>query len=525
MGNTNYTCEVLHIPFHTLPLTHDFFMLPSFSDIFPIFNYTSADGKRIGPQGPSSISDYHASNNYQSNVEWSLDHLPCDLQFKAMEFVQALDSILQTLDVKEDIFTIGRFSKVVGEQLESLTSGKLRRKGTTRKVSIILVDRTLDMVTPCDCHFQVALDEIRASLPQFPGHEVDVQVDMKDTGYMFGNCVGGCLFDLKLNERQNHSLNDLIVKDMLSCQKSTREALKSVLNNSDDDDDFNSQDALSKFAEDPVEIEKHLHLVQRAQAMTNANCEKIIKRFEVLREIQAKFKKSMSNRQELLDNLPFLTKMIRLRRTSGISLDDILLLTTFLYALLPSDVSFFEEDEDRLQSALSEALISDQNHLSDILATIFAGQKLNEVLAYQVVKNIFVKLKALSKVKDGQNHTLKVQSQENLSESSQTSYLEKLALNLFSEDRRNIPDLQHITGGLGSMLKSGISLLGVKINTIHPRENPTIIIFVIGGITASEVRQIQQIAAARSKAKLWIGSTKMAGPWDSLRSLFIQDKL
>ncbi len=73
--------------------------------------------------------------------------------------------------------------------------------------------------------------------------------------------------------------------------------------------------------------------------------------------MQEKFISSMRKPKELRSFLVHVTKLLRQRR---LSLDEILLLTTFCYAMLPADeedVVFYHEDEDRLQSALSEALV------------------------------------------------------------------------------------------------------------------------------------------------------------------------
>lgn len=522
MGNPNFTCEFLHIPFHTVAVTRDLFILPSFSDVFPILT-TEFD------ETLSSSTDFPASKSSEGIFEWSLDHIPFHSRVNVLEFVQAFDSLLQTLDIKEDIFTMGKLSKLIGVQLESFSKGKTRRKNSHQRASVIFVDRTLDMATACDCHFQVAFDEIRSSLPQLPGHELDVKINMGPSCSEFDSFAGS-LGNVKWdNEGHDQTLDDLITEDLVTCQKRTVQALKSVLKINQVSATFDEEDLLKNFGRECDKIEKHLLLIQKAQAIANTKCETVKKRFDKIRDIQTELMKNMSSRQELLDCLPFITKLIRHRHSSEISLDEILLLITYIYAMLPSDVNFFEEDEDRLQSALSAALISERENLGEIFGTIMAGQEVHEVLAYQAIKNIFVKLKALSKEKDFLSHwrSINLESGARDLEHSQhihSSFLEQLTEVLFSEDRRDIPDLQHISGGFGGILKSGISLLGMNLNKMHPRENPTIIIFVIGGVMASEVNLIRGKTSAKSKAKILIGSTKMAGPWDSLRSLFIEKR-
>ena len=61
--------------------------------------------------------------------------------------VGSLHSLMTTLGAKEEIWSVGRMAKQVGEQLEGWAPARTRRKAAANKVSLILVDRTLDLAS------------------------------------------------------------------------------------------------------------------------------------------------------------------------------------------------------------------------------------------------------------------------------------------------------------------------------------------------------------------------------------------
>ena len=46
------------------------------------------------------------------------------------------------------------------------------------RASLVLIDRTLDLVSCTSCQFETLLDKITSVLPNLPGHSNDVLVNM-----------------------------------------------------------------------------------------------------------------------------------------------------------------------------------------------------------------------------------------------------------------------------------------------------------------------------------------------------------
>ena len=71
---------------------------------------------------------------------------------------------------------------------------------------------------------------------------------------------------------------------------------------------------------------------------------------------------------------------------------------------------------------------------------------------------------------------------------------------------------------VGSLFSRGANLLGVKTRA-RLTDHTTIIVFVIGGISLAEVRELRQIVAQHPKHRLLIGATQVASPasvWELL---------
>lgn len=58
-------------------------------------------------------------------------NLPLESQAQVRQLVHNLNQLLQHINGKDEIFTVGSFSRIVGTELEALNSAKIRRKVKT----------------------------------------------------------------------------------------------------------------------------------------------------------------------------------------------------------------------------------------------------------------------------------------------------------------------------------------------------------------------------------------------------------
>ena len=81
----------------------------------------------------------------------------------------------------------------------------------------------------------------------------------------------------------------------------------------------------------------------------------------------------------------------------------------------------------------------------------------------------------------------------------------------------DVGELHRLSQSIGSLFSRGANLLGVRARA-RLTDHPTIVIFVLGGISLGEVRELRQLIAQYPKHRLLIGSTQIASP-DVVREL------
>ena len=140
MGNVNYTAEIFYIPIFLVSMTEKMFITPSYNKMFPLLEPDNVRAAAIW----RTLHPGHPSPACQPG-EWP--SLPHELQTNVRELVSSLHSLLSTLGAKEEIWSMGRMSRNIGDQLESRTPARNRRKGMENRVSVILVDWTLDLAS------------------------------------------------------------------------------------------------------------------------------------------------------------------------------------------------------------------------------------------------------------------------------------------------------------------------------------------------------------------------------------------
>ena len=494
MGNANFTCQVFYVPFGIAAISKSLYLATPFMDLNPLLY--------------CDVEKMLEKSNLTPDSPLTLESMSYDLRISVQHFVSFFDSLMQNLCLKEDIFTVGATSRLLGEQLEAFPAAKVRRKTASKSASLIIVDRNLDLFNPTWCSTENPLDKLRMALPGFPSVRNDVAVEM-GSGFVTDKREDffppGCL----ASEAIDNNDYDLIMDNLIM---EDEDKVVDVLKNGLNPESENLNDALAEFLEKNLKnedvIKENLDLIQRSRAILCVKKSKRLKALNHVRDIEEKFIKSDDKKGFLVH----IAKVLRSRKERGINLDDILLLIINCFSgMNPDEGFFYPEDEDRLQSALSEAVVQEKDALPPGLSDLAREfQEVDEMTAYKIVKNIFQRLNSVPKIKSASK------VERNLRD---TGFLEGLFRDIFSDDRKDIPDLEHRTGGLGGFIKSGIGLFGVSVNKKHPRENPNILLFVVGGISAAEAKSVRKIVEEKSQCKFSVGSTKILSPKEILLSV------
>ncbi|XP_069487760.1 sec1 family domain-containing protein 2-like [Ambystoma mexicanum] len=103
--------------------------------------------------------------------------------------------------------------------------------------------------------------------------------------------------------------------------------------------------------------------------------------------------------------------------------------------------------------------------------------------------------------------------------------LKQVLEEIFHADRPDTLDIEHMSSGLTDLLKTGFSMF-MKVSRPHPSDHPLLILYVIGGVTASEVKMVKDlISAQKPNIQVIIMSTKLLKPLDIPEMLFASDRL
>lgn len=103
--------------------------------------------------------------------------------------------------------------------------------------------------------------------------------------------------------------------------------------------------------------------------------------------------------------------------------------------------------------------------------------------------------------------------------------LKQVLEEIFHAGRPDSLDIEHVSSGLTDLLKTGFSMF-MKVSRPHPSDHPLLILFMVGGVTASEVRMVKDlISAQKPNFQVIVMSTKLLKPVDIPEMLFAAERL
>jgi len=527
MGNVNLTAEIFYLPLFMVNLTPRVLLTPTYSTLFPLLQpdiiRSTALWKSLNPNLP-----------LQSEPgDWS--SLPIELQICLRQMVGSIHSLMTTLGAKEEIWSVGKMAKQLGDQLESWGPARSRRKGASNKVSLILVDRTLDLASCARYGGDTLLSRAVEMLDRLPGHTVDVSVDLArvfgmDEGGDSASLVPGSLVSISTdNEKENEEMENLVFNTEKECLNLLHRNLVESSPKKKDDvgKKFVTGSTLESDMKDYVgdydSLLSNLTTISRAQCAVTCLAQAKNIRRKKLQAMSAQFARMIceTGGERVLGDM---TDLVRGRKDNSLKLDDILLLLVFVYNSIDVRDSFPQEEEDRLRSVLGEALLKEGaiGGLGPVLEELCqreGGEKLDEVVALTVVNTVWERLEGIKASREGLGS---YQSLINY-DGEYCGLIEQLLRDIYHPNRGDVESLHHHAGGLGAMLRSGLGWLGSGPAKPHPRENPWIILFVIGGVTPSEIASSQSLV--EGTGKLTIGGTRLMSPSDLLHMTFLNNSL
>nr|CAH0110281.1 unnamed protein product [Daphnia galeata] len=516
MGNVNYTVEIFFYPLSTVHPTRDTVLIPSAKFARPLLSsdlgYLNEQlvlfSKQVEAQTVRSINDL-------SNA-----HLPLESQVQVRQLVHNLNQLIQHINGKDEIFTVGPFSRIVGTELEALNSAKIRRKTATNKVSVILVDRLLDLASATKFSSENVYDRFIHTLDRLHEYSSDVAINMSGKPQAdWQTTATGCLAPQTDWNDGWDMMDHLFHENLQQATEWFTDVLKDSLKDSNHLEKLD--DLINQCSKDWDFIEKFTHLYQIGYGLCQIQSNNKARQMDVLEGIRKTLIENLDD--ESPSPLIQVLQLLKTRKNTNLSLDDILVLLVHLYSLagdqredlLPIEL------EERFKSLVAEIIVDDCDNLSDELQD-FVGVPIDEIRAHRAAQRIMEQLHCISGYRSQMKRYRTLYQRRNSAMPLECiSFFQQLVEDIFDPllgDKN--PDLEHKSGGLKDLIKTGFSLF-VNVRKPKPVDNPTIILYVCGGIRPDEVKLIRDLFRQKSPShKVLIASSNFISAHDSLQYVF-----
>ncbi|XP_057371018.1 sec1 family domain-containing protein 2-like isoform X1 [Daphnia carinata] len=513
MGNLNYTVEVFSYPLSTLHPTSETILIPSARLAEP---FLTSDLGYLNEQ-LLLFSKQVDAPTVRSINELTYANLPLESQVQVRQLVNNLNQLIQHINGKEDIFTVGPFSRILGTELDALTAAKTRRKTATNKLSVILVDRLLDLASATKCSSENLYDRLLHTLGRLHEYSSDVAVNMTTEPQGDLTTAPGCLAP-QMDWNDGLEMMDHLFHDT---QEQATEWFTAMLNDSlEDTNDFDKlSDLISHCNKNWDYIERFTHLYQIGYALWRTQKSHKAAQMNILEGIRKSLIEAFDG--ESPSPLIQVLQLLKTRKDSNLSLDDILVLLVHVYSLAGEKrENLFPLDlEDRLKSIVAEIFVNECDSLSNTLQD-FVGVPVDEVRAHRAAQKIVEQLHSISGYRSHMKRYKNLYQRKNSAMPVVcTSFLQQLVEDLFDPSLGDNPDLEHKSGGLKDLLKTGFSLF-VNVRKPKPVDNPIVILYVCGGIRPDEVKLIRDLFRQKSPShKVLIVSSHFISAHDTIHHI------
>ncbi|KAJ3415311.1 hypothetical protein HDV05_005181 [Chytridiales sp. JEL 0842] len=523
---------VEHLPLLYSILTPEFFTIPSSLHIFPSIYQTE-----------------------RSSITKSLD-APTSFDKQTRQLAFSLCALLESWGAKEELFVMGDLSKQIARCVVSQSMNAPRRKSESH-LAVILVDRTLDLAAPCS-HSDNLIDQMNRILERVEEDVLDFQVnsnlllsDQDESGTYPANCSiahgadSECMDLLTVLSTLSQKdgmvvvrkrLVDLIAREAPEMKpkvlgKLTLVQMEKLLGVFKDNEKLLAKHgnllqcltaAVQVFREALQMNWEDLMAAEKVIAGSLAETEDISSVIEPVRDVLARAAEAptMSSPRNSRVSVEASLQSLNSRSSSSgtiehagstsFSIKDALLLTAYSFALMGTLVPFSQQDESALVQGFTRAAMAAMNHDTAMspIRDKPPQQKMMEIEAW--IQECVHRLKRISRLRE------KLSQFGNLLSPDSPSPYQSLVRRVLSESLSataqplsgaatvagavigETEDLAHVPygGTLGSVLTGFRSLLGAKP---RPSQYTAVLVFVVGGITMGEVRDVREVARETGK--------------------------
>ncbi|XP_028300813.1 sec1 family domain-containing protein 2 [Gouania willdenowi] len=551
MGNMNYTAEVMHVPVVFAPVSQQLIITPIYEHLFPLL---TQDLQAINANRPEK-------KRFGNLVDVDLHSLPAKLQVEVKSLASALNSVFEATCTKEESFAVGPMSRLIAGELANHPQAKNRRKTAPNKASIIFVDRTLDLTGAVGHHGDNLVEKILTVLKPLPGHVTDVQVNMMEltslqqTTHSENTLAPGCLA-----QTQSPAAKSLWETMLTSKHKEGVLEVRRHLVEAASKEKLPIKMSMGRVT--PEQLCSYIQLFRSSWRALESHCGVLQLGLAVAQMLRhprlPRWDSCLAFERLLLQALAdsdfptVLRQLLPLMKPCGgegssalgsrlgedeCGPDELILLLVYLYSLAdeaqPAGNEQQEEEElEKLERELIGALtlvVTRETDLSPLLQKLTGcanPEELTNERVHSAMEEMFETLRGLSHTRDHlkQLHSVYASS-DGVHQATYRPFLRQILEEVFHPDRQECPDIEHMSGGLTDLLKTGFSMF-MKVSRPHPSDNPLLLLFLVGGVTPSELRLIKELTASlKPGTQVLVLSTRLLKPTDIPELLFNTHRL
>ncbi|XP_062899218.1 sec1 family domain-containing protein 2 isoform X1 [Mobula hypostoma] len=535
MGNMNYTGEVMHLPILLAPLAPHLFITAPYSSFFSfvpqdlkLLNNTRPDKKKFGSLNDV---DYHS--------------LPFELQIQIKSLVSSLNSIFELVQLKEECFAVGPTSRLIAGELANYPLAKQRRKNAQHKASIVFMDRTLDLSGAVAHHGDTLVEKILHMLPKFPGLTNDVKVNMADLTAVQSNeetqnmIAPGCLsqpndpsakalWESMLNMKHKEAVME-VRRHLVEAASKENLPIKMNLGRVTPEQ-LNS--FVQLFKNNVKALENHCGLLQLTMATVQTLGHASYSKWDNFLAFERLLLQTLehSDLSCVLTQLLSLIKSHEKRDPSDFNLEEVLVLLVFIYSVVGEHKldSTTDKAECEVKKALLWSLCAEPNLPQALqeMTGCSSSAELTSDIATDVVEQVFETLRGIARARAHmkQFKTLHIPG-GNTHQATYKPLVKQILEEIFHPDRTDTVDIEYMSGGLTELLKTGFSMF-MKVSRPHPSDHPLLMVFLLGGVTISEVRMIRDLVSTyKPNSQVIVLSTRLLTPLDVTQLIFANNRL
>ncbi|KAM6346402.1 sec1 family domain-containing protein 2 [Podargus strigoides] len=523
MGEGGRAEVVLRSPPLLAPVSAELCLLPALAALVPPL-------PGLGGPGPAEVG---------------VGALPAELRVAVRALVSDLDALFTALGLREESFAVGTLSRVIAAELASYAPARNRRRMATNKASVVFVDRTLDLAGAVGHHGDSLAEKILSVLPKLPGHKTDVMVNMVEltalqtTDETCNIIAPGCLaqpndpaakalwesfMNLKQKEAVMEARRHLVEaasRENLPIKMSMGEVTPEQLSS-----------YIQLFRNNLKALENHCGLLQLVLATVQTLKHPQVFKWDNFLAFERLLLQTIgeSEMPGVLNQLLPMIKSYNERTKDDYTCEDFLVLLVYMYSVVGEIKS--RKDLDAAEEVVKKALVKaicDEPEPSPLLQKITgcdSSLNLTSQKATDAVDNIFRSLRDITRARMHMKQFNSIHNPgNNTHQASYKPLLKQVVEEICNPDRPDPVDIEHMSSGLTDLLKTGFSMF-MKVNRPHPGDHPLLIIFMVGGVTVSEVKMVKDLVATRKPGtQVIMLSSALLTPHSAIELLFATDGL